>query len=83
MAGSNGSTERRREDGRARREAEALLETRTQELHQAGEDFRAMSTALSVRVAELEAERSLTLHLARTDALTGLLNRGAFTSVLI
>nr|QQZ50779.1 GGDEF domain-containing protein [Phenylobacterium glaciei] len=42
-----------------------------------------MTTALGVRVAELEAERSLTLHLARTDALTGLLNRGAFTSALI
>lgn len=83
MAGLIGSTEKDREDGHARREAEALLETRTQELRQAGEDFRAMSTALSVRVAELEAERSLTLHLARTDALTGLLNRGAFTSALI
>jgi diguanylate cyclase (GGDEF)-like protein len=37
---------------------------------------------LAARVAELEAERAETLRLAQTDALTGLLNRGAFTSVL-
>jgi diguanylate cyclase (GGDEF)-like protein len=37
---------------------------------------------LRARVAELEAERSLTLRLAQTDSLTGLVNRGAFTSGL-
>ena len=38
--------------------------------------------ALAARVAELEAERELTLRLAQTDSLTGLPNRGAFTSAL-
>jgi diguanylate cyclase (GGDEF)-like protein len=37
---------------------------------------------LAARVAELEAERALMLKLAQTDALTGLANRGAFTSAL-
>ena len=35
---------------------------------------------LAARVAELEAERAMMLRLARTDALTGLLNRPAFTA---
>ena len=39
-------------------------------------------TELAARVAELEAERELTLRLAQTDSLTGLVNRGAFTSGL-
>lgn len=34
---------------------------------------------LAARVAELEAERELTLRFAQTDSLTGLINRGAFT----
>lgn len=38
--------------------------------------------ALAARVAELEAERELTLRLAQTDSLTGLVNRGAFTAEL-
>lgn len=33
-------------------------------------------------MAELEAERAMTLRLAQTDSLTGLVNRGAFTSGL-
>jgi diguanylate cyclase (GGDEF)-like protein len=37
---------------------------------------------LTTRVAELEAERELTLRLAQTDSLTGLVNRGAFTAEL-
>ena len=37
---------------------------------------------LTARVAELEAERELTLRLAQTDSLTGLVNRGAFTAEL-
>jgi diguanylate cyclase (GGDEF)-like protein len=37
---------------------------------------------LTARVAELEAERGLTLRLAQTDSLTGLVNRGAFTAGL-
>jgi diguanylate cyclase (GGDEF)-like protein len=37
---------------------------------------------LSARVAELESERELTLRLAQTDSLTGLVNRGAFTAEL-
>ncbi|WP_310542438.1 EAL domain-containing protein [Phenylobacterium sp.] len=80
---SESSTHEIEQERHARREAETLLEIRTAELRQAGDAFQQMSSALGVRVAELEAERSLTLHLARTDALTGLLNRGAFTSALI
>jgi diguanylate cyclase (GGDEF)-like protein len=38
--------------------------------------------ALAARVAELEAEREGVLRLARTDSLTGLINRGAFTATL-
>jgi len=37
---------------------------------------------LVARVAELESERELTLRLAQTDSLTGLMNRGAFTAAL-
>ena len=37
---------------------------------------------LAARVAALEAERAQTLRLAQTDSLTGLLNRGAFTTLL-
>ena len=37
---------------------------------------------LTQRVAELESERALTLRLAQTDSLTGLVNRGAFTAEL-
>ncbi|MDZ4370826.1 MAG: bifunctional diguanylate cyclase/phosphodiesterase [Phenylobacterium sp.] len=37
---------------------------------------------LAARVAELEAEREMTLRLAQTDSLTGLVNRGAFTAGL-
>ena len=37
---------------------------------------------LTARVAELESERELTLRLAQTDSLTGLVNRGAFTAAL-
>ena len=37
---------------------------------------------LEARVAELVSERELTLRLAQTDSLTGLVNRGAFTSAL-
>ncbi|MFI4950243.1 MAG: putative bifunctional diguanylate cyclase/phosphodiesterase [Caulobacterales bacterium] len=37
---------------------------------------------LTARVAELESERELTLRLAQTDSLTGLVNRGAFTASL-
>ena len=37
---------------------------------------------LTARVAELEAERELTLRFAQTDSLTGLVNRGAFTAGL-
>ena len=37
---------------------------------------------LAARVAKLEAERAMTLRLARTDILTGLLNRTAFTADL-
>jgi diguanylate cyclase (GGDEF)-like protein len=37
---------------------------------------------LIARVAQLESERALTMRLAQTDSLTGLVNRGAFTSEL-
>ena len=37
---------------------------------------------LTARIAELESERELTLRLAQTDSLTGLVNRGAFTAQL-
>lgn len=66
----------------ARREAEALLAAQALELSRANEELRKVSEALAVRVEELEAERALTLHLARTDSLTGLLNRGAFATAL-
>jgi diguanylate cyclase (GGDEF)-like protein len=68
---------------RARREAEALLESKALDLFQASEELRRVSETLAARVDELEAERALTLHLARTDSLTGLLNRGAFSAALI
>ncbi|HEY8574008.1 putative bifunctional diguanylate cyclase/phosphodiesterase [Phenylobacterium sp.] len=42
-----------------------------------------ITAGLIERVAELEAERELTLRLAQTDSLTGLVNRGAFTSALV
>ena len=35
---------------------------------------------LAARVAELEAERALMLRMARTDELTGLVNRAAFSA---
>jgi diguanylate cyclase (GGDEF)-like protein len=37
---------------------------------------------LQARVIQLESERALTMRLAQTDSLTGLVNRGAFTSEL-
>ncbi len=37
---------------------------------------------LTARIAQLEAEREMTLRLAQTDSLTGLVNRGAFTAEL-
>jgi diguanylate cyclase (GGDEF)-like protein len=37
---------------------------------------------LTARLALLESERELTMRLAQTDSLTGLVNRGAFTSAL-
>jgi diguanylate cyclase (GGDEF)-like protein len=37
---------------------------------------------LQARIAQLESERALTMRLAQTDSLTGLVNRGAFTSEL-
>ena len=58
------------------RDAEALLIEARQELRQ-------VSASLAARIEELETERALTLHLARTDSLTGLLNRGAFTAALV
>ncbi|MBB3893128.1 diguanylate cyclase (GGDEF)-like protein [Phenylobacterium haematophilum] len=60
----------------AARDAEALLIEARQELRQ-------VSASLAARIEELETERALTMHLARTDSLTGLLNRGAFTAALI
>lgn len=66
----------------ARLEAEAQLESKALELFHASEEIRRVSETLSVRIEELETERALTLHLARTDSLTGLLNRGAFVTAL-
>ena len=45
-------------------------------------DNRETYAELAARVAVLEAERGLTLRLAQTDSLTGLVNRGAFTTLL-
>jgi diguanylate cyclase (GGDEF)-like protein len=45
-------------------------------------DKRNSHAELAARVAALEAERALTLRLAQTDSLTGLVNRGAFTTAL-
>ena len=47
------------------RDAEALLIEARQELRQ-------VSASLAARIEELETERALTMHLARTDSLTGL-----------
>ena len=76
--------ERRRleSEQRARREAEDLLETKAMELFQANETLSRLGDTLAARIAELESERAHTLDLARTDALTGLYNRGAFTTAL-
>src|SRR5881394_2917126 len=41
-----------------------------------------MFSDLTARIAQLESERALTLRMAQTDSLTGLVNRGAFTSEL-
>lgn len=83
MGGERVSARRLERERRARREAEALLESKALELFQTSEEVRRVSEALSARVDELETERALTMHLARTDSLTGLLNRGAFTAALI
>lgn len=53
------------------------------ELAKARQELRRISQTLTARVDELEDERALTLHLASTDGLTGLLNRGAFAAALI
>jgi len=45
-------------------------------------DRAKLLSELTARVAELESERELTLRLAQTDSLTGLVNRGAFTAAL-
>ncbi|HVK41521.1 MAG TPA: bifunctional diguanylate cyclase/phosphodiesterase [Phenylobacterium sp.] len=60
----------------AARDAEALL-------IEARLELRRVSESLAARIEELETERALTMHLARTDSLTGLLNRGAFTAALV
>ncbi len=67
----------------ARRDAEALLEARTLDFATTSEALAQASEALASRIEELETERALTMHLARTDSLTGLLNRGAFTAALV
>jgi len=41
-----------------------------------------LSDTLAARVEELEAERARVMHIGQTDALTGVLNRGAFLSGL-
>ena len=53
------------------------------ELAKARQELLRISQTLTARVDELEDERALTLHLASTDGLTGLLNRGAFAAALI
>ena len=53
------------------------------ELAKARQELIRISQTLTARVDELEDERALTLHLASTDGLTGLLNRGAFAAALI
>jgi diguanylate cyclase (GGDEF)-like protein len=45
-------------------------------------DSAQMLSDLTARIAQLESERALTLRMAQTDSLTGLVNRGAFTSEL-
>lgn len=67
---------------RARQEAEALLETKSRELYEANQSLQKISDTLSARIDELETERARVLHIGRTDALTGLMNRGAFLNGL-
>jgi diguanylate cyclase (GGDEF)-like protein len=52
------------------------------DLADANDTLKRLGDTLAARVAELESERARTLDLARTDALTGLYNRGAFTTAL-
>src|SRR5687767_7754330 len=58
------------------------FEVRARELYDANRSLQRMSDTLAARVEELEAERARVLHIGQTDALTGVLNRGAFLSGL-
>ncbi len=66
----------------AERIARAEAEAKTRELYEANLSLQMMSDTLAARVDELEGERARVMHVGRTDALTGLLNRGAFHSGL-
>ncbi len=67
---------------RARREAEFLLGSKSGALLSANEDLRRLTADLRARAEEAEAERARALTLGRTDPLTGLPNRGAFSQAL-
>lgn len=67
---------------RARRVAEHRLGSKTGELVQANEGLKRLTADLRARAEEAEAERARALSIGRTDALTGLPNRGAFSMAL-
>lgn len=74
--------ERLEQAHRDRRDAEAELERSTVDLQAANESLQSICDTLSRRIEELEDERARVLHIGRTDALTGLMNRGAFLNGL-
>jgi len=66
----------------ARTESESVLAGHTEELLTANASLQGICDTLSSRINELEEERARVLQIGRTDALTGLVNRGAFLSGL-
>jgi diguanylate cyclase (GGDEF)-like protein len=71
-----------RAEAQARESIESLLDSRTEDLRNANASLQEVCDTLSARIGELEAERARVLHIGRTDALTGLMNRGAFLNGL-
>jgi len=63
-------------------DAEVRLEAHARELFNANVSLQRLADTLAGRIQELEVERARVLHIGRTDALTGLLNRGAFVAGL-
>jgi diguanylate cyclase (GGDEF)-like protein len=58
------------------------LDSRARELYEANLSLQLMTDTLAARVDELEGDRARMMRVGRTDALTGVFNRGAFLSGL-